>query len=495
MKSLGRILFLLFLILLFVPKTGQVYAGDARKDVGLYATDLTIFRTVNTLSCHPQNPFMHEVPHYLMYAPDLAYADAKFIKGACWAYHNEGNTNFLGRGTTAGDKTVCSDTQKGQPGTQDATHCRPASPNHHYSVLEFPNPDYNPDPAIQDKCKSGQMEGQGVLSFCGKYLHMEGYFNMWNLSVSQGTKHEVWYVGKEGIGVGGKHVSSFRPVGTAGLNPATGQPYNVIAGIIMDDNNANIQWSCKEVDQKRQGDEARRCVIRFIGMKSVRALYGAKTYYANPLLFTDIPHGRDTRYPTFPLKKNWYDDPSVSTDDHDDDWVRCKEKYSQLFGGQYANYDEYMKAFKAYIENRKAANGDKAKMTKNVPLSAYTPEGCDYPALPTTKDETGYFYSLDAAGKKVYVNNKPTEPQQLAALVNGWNTLGITTPSITPTPTEPMPEMSADLNNDGEVNLYDYGVLLSDFGNEGNLLRGDLDNDRDVDSDDVNIWFELITGH
>jgi len=476
----------IFVVFLYIySMQGQVYAGDARKDVGLYATDLTIFRTVNTLSCHPQNPFMHEVPHYLMYAPDLQYAGAPNIKGACWAYHNEGNTNFLGKSTLS---------QTGHPGTQDATNYRPASPMHHYTVMEFPNADYNPDPEVQRKCKNGELESQGQAAFCGKYIHFEGYAHMWNLSVSTGTKHEVWYVGKQGLGIGGKHVSGFVVAGSAGLNLATNLPYTVIAGTIKDDDNANMTWSCQGVDKKRLGDESRRCVSRFIGMKSVRSLYGPKTYYANPLLYSDIPHGRDTRHPNFPIKKNWYDDPSVSSDDNDDNWVKCKERFSQLFGARYANYDAYTLAMKEYIENRKLANGDISKMSKNVALSAYTPDVCDYPALPTTKDATGYFFNTDNTGKKVYLNSKPTEPDQLAALLNGWTTSGIVEPSITPTPTGPMDNMDADLNNDGKVDLYDYGILLTDFGNQG-TLRGDLDHDNDVDREDVELWLGLILGH
>jgi hypothetical protein len=460
----------------------KVHAGDARENpFGFYATDLTIFRTVNTLSCHPQNPFLHEVPHYVLFAPDIIYSDAPLIKGACWAYHNEGNTNFLTKSTLS---------QKGLPGSEDVARYRPASPSHHYTVMEFPNPKY--DPAKDADCRAGRLEEQGAAAFCGKYLHMEGYANMWNLSVSTGTQHEVWYLGKEGIGISGKSISSVEQAGEVTVSSNT---LTVYAGEMINDNNNNIIWNC-DVDKKRLRDELRPCPRRSLGNKQVKDLYGPRSYYANPLLYPDIPHNRFTRNPRNKVVDpwnpygviEWYDHPEDPNDNNDDNWVKCKEKYSQLFGARYTNYDDYMQKFQEYIEDRKK---NKSGAMKNVAISAYTPEGCDYPALSTERDSAGNFI----------INRKPTEPQQLAALLNNWTTDGVVSPSpsVSPSPTAtPTPtghHHRSDLNGDGILSVRDYNIFIINFGKTGPDLKGDLNNDGRVTLNDYNLFLSDFLGH
>jgi len=93
-----KVIIVLFISIIFSTSLSKAHADELIIKDDAMATasaDMTIFRTVNTLSCHPQNPLLNEVPHYVMLAPNKSYFDANGVKGACWAYHNEGNTNFV----------------------------------------------------------------------------------------------------------------------------------------------------------------------------------------------------------------------------------------------------------------------------------------------------------------------------------------------------------------------------------------------------------------
>lgn len=69
-----------------------------------------------------------------------------------------------------------------------------------------------------------------------------------------------------------------------------------------------------------------------------------------------------------------------------------------------------------------------------------------------------------------------------------------TVSTLTPTPT-PIPTptyISGDINRDGRVDIFDYNLLITDFGKTGNpgFTRADIDNNGKVDIFDYNILVE-----
>lgn len=511
MKTKNIFASIVFLLIVLISSTPFVYAGDSRAvDVGMASEDMTIYRTVNTLSCHPQNPLLHEVPHYTIFLPNKTYgymgARQNEIKGACWAYHNEGNTNFISEDPG----------QVGLKDSEDEKNIRPASPAHHYHVFEVPNPRYDPD--CEQKVKSGQLTG--AAAFCGKYLHTEGYAFMFNLTVNdvdwrypypnsiQGN--EVWYIGNT-VGNqtwGGKNIIDVIPVGTAGMNPVTGRPYTVFAGRIIRDNKTLMEWDmCKSGSLPktpvRLGDF--RELINdgtdiYCDMKpeiNIMDTPEEMEIFGNPFAFPDIPHNRFTRNPrnlaaqgdggSYRVKE-WFNDDleshdldpvqseisDISRDNNDDNWVKCKEKYPELFNkykdtifdGKTVDYRTYIKKF---IEYRRMVReqGDPKDATFRMPIASYTPIGCDYQPLIEQ-------YPDGNAGPK------PTTQAEFDALLNNWvNDNGNTTP----TPSQYLP---GDVNLDHAVNITDYNLMMNAI-KTSRTTPYDTNNNGQVDIFDYNI--------
>ena len=69
----------------------------------------------------------------------------------------------------------------------------------------------------------------------------------------------------------------------------------------------------------------------------------------------------------------------------------------------------------------------------------------------------------------------PDDQNSMESVVN-WL---VTTPANT----------SADLNNDGKVDIFDYNILMSDFGKTGvaGFVKSDINKDGKVDIFDYNI--------
>lgn len=65
-------------------------------------------------------------------------------------------------------------------------------------------------------------------------------------------------------------------------------------------------------------------------------------------------------------------------------------------------------------------------------------------------------------------------------------------PSATPTPIPTPPPLLGDIDGDGDVDIFDYNLLLEDFGWQGSPgeIPADLDVDGDVDIFDYNILLE-----
>jgi hypothetical protein len=491
--NFSKIGIILSAVYFFLSLNSSALAVDRAPIPGISTADLTIFRTVNTLSCHPQNPLLHEIPHYVMFAPNKDYGDGNGVKGSCWAYHNEGTTNFL---TIGIGKPALRDSEDFVNGVK-----RPLSPLHHYSVFEFPNPDY--DPTKEADCRAGRLTGKEA--FCGKYVHWEGYGRMMQLAISShwvesetsAGAHEVWYQKNHGghHEILGKNVGSVEKAGTVTKN---GRTYTVYAGKLTKSNLNSITWkSCSwpEVDYPdRLGDEDRPCFDREISMDTLKEEYGVyPDVYANPMIFPDIqPRNRATRNPRYIAPSEgdgvtraageWYDDAQDPTDDNDDMWITaaCRNKYPGLFG---QSYDNYIQAFRKYLAD---IYNERATSAANARVAPVAPAECDFPSLISQFPDGN-------------VGPKPTSPAQLAMLLNSWNTLGSTpitpgVPTFTPTPT--MSHGRSDLNGDGAVNVQDYNIFVTDFGKTAAGLRGDINKDGKVDVQDYNFWVsDFVGGH
>lgn len=65
-----------------------------------------------------------------------------------------------------------------------------------------------------------------------------------------------------------------------------------------------------------------------------------------------------------------------------------------------------------------------------------------------------------------------------------FNYFTVTTPQASPSPS---PTKQGDIDKDGDVDIFDYNVLLTDFGKTGSGLLGDINRDNKVDIFDYNI--------
>jgi hypothetical protein len=234
-----------------------VGAGN-RSGANIPGQDFTIYRTVNTLSCHPQYPYLVEVPLYTVLAPTGLAG-----RGYCLSFHSQANPNFVG-------------VQPGQPG-RDGTGVRPPIPYRHYLVLEFPNPNTGV---------------AGVPN--GRWVHWEGLVNVYELAV--GSSKEIWY-NKDFLGeqiVGGDIRVEIIP---ATFLDAAGQPQ---PGAFY--SGGLIRWrSCIHwAGDRRPGDEAMPCFDYVVDL--LQDTPGV--VWLNPNLFPTIPHDRYGK-PTDPTNIAW----------------------------------------------------------------------------------------------------------------------------------------------------------------------------------------------
>lgn len=448
------------LLFLFLgTNNSQTFAAFPRTPVpGIFTRDLTIFRTVNTLSCHPQNPLLHEVPHYVMYNATWNGS------GACWAYHNEGNTNFL-----MVDKDA-----HGQPGSEDANKIRPASPTHHYMVIELPNPNYNA--ANEADCKTGKLNGL----HCGKYVHWEGYSFMFEMAVDIRDK-EVWYLKNfpGGYDIQGRNVSDVKPAGTVKLNSnglpdPNGTSYTVYVGELVEAGLNGVTWKCNGGSTNdgpiRPGDKNHPCPNTRFDITDV-----STPIFSNATLFSDIPHNRFTRNPRNKAAegdspahtvREWFDDDDPMPDndqlldDHDDDWVKCQDNgtYEKLFG---MSYRDYIKKFKKFIVD---------PIPNNIAVAPYTPTGCDYNPL---NQDPGAVNGDPAAF--------PNDDTHRLSLTDKWLTSKvIANPTNTAMPSVEPSYLRSDFGGgpngtkDGKVDLQDYNILVSEFRGGTTIFRANI---------------------
>jgi hypothetical protein len=208
--------------------------------------DLTVWRTVRTLSCHPQFPHVAEVPVYT-----AKRADGR----ACFSWHAQPDPDYVGKPI-------------GKPGRTKADKRKPI-PRKHYLVVEGPN--LVPSPA-----------------FPGPYWHWEGLVDVFLVVIKESQNEELWYVKTFGGVLNGHQIGQDRVpiVYRTFFTAADGQQ---LAGAVMGD--GDIHWkSCSwEAAPRRPGDEGIPCFT--ITAPAGRGAVGGRTWL-NPWRHWDIAHDR-----------------------------------------------------------------------------------------------------------------------------------------------------------------------------------------------------------
>lgn len=218
----------LFLLLL---STSRVYADitkEGRSGDDVKGVDMTIYRGVNELTCHPQNPLMMEAPLYTAlsdqgyptgYSTDIKDKFARIsqqlnepkVEGYCASIHGKADPEFVGRNY----QSDSNDPFWIDP-TTGLVAGRGKEPQRHYYVLEIPNPAYCPPNAgtactpegniqsfyncsLVDNKRTPQDEKQMCLNEIAKfryakYLHIEALVNIFTIAVSESQGSEVWYI-------------------------------------------------------------------------------------------------------------------------------------------------------------------------------------------------------------------------------------------------------------------------------------------------------------
>lgn len=346
--------------------------------------DLTIFRTVNNLTCHPQNPLLEEIPLYINYNADGIPQNLpgdipqsikdKFarnnLKGYCFAMHAQADSSVVG--VPVGSSNLTGD------------YVRPKVPWRHAIVMEVPNPDYcNPD--LDTTCTP--------TKFTGKYIHWEGMVNIFEISIGSGA--EVWYnkdfLGNMLIGQGKFPINKYK----------LGQYNNkdVWGSYIID--NSNFKWeTCKTWSGKlRPGDENLPCFA--FNSNAANHTFNndiGTVIWNNPTNFSDIPHTSKGK----PLggKINWLDD---------DGWVKCKNELQDVYGVSYSSYIANMNQH--YNTMADPAITIKAPHVQVFPVM---PSSCEYD-IPTSDPGA-----------------RPDTEAMIHDIIPGAQT---PTPTLTPTPT------------------------------------------------------------
>jgi len=388
----------------------QTEAGISDQDRGpdydVPGTDLTIFRTVNTLSCHPQNPVLHEIPLYITYNPTelppmisgtIPQATIeKFarnnLKGYCVGVHAQADSNVVGIQVGAKDRT--------------GTYFRNKIPHRHTLIVEVPNPDYC-DPTLDTTCT--------IKKFSGKYLHWEGDVNMFEIAIGSGS--EVWYnkdfIGQMSVGQG-KMPTVPEILGTYEGKTTWG---SYLSGITEQKWATCTTWAGK----LRPGDEGLPCINYHF--RAATHTYNGQIVDAvwnNPTNYPNIPHTPQGK----PLNNqmNWQEQ---------DAWVKCKDRFATELGISYAEYIEASHNYSMTTAN--PAITVKAPNPKVFPV---TPIGCDYDAHigfdPGQKPTAADMYKITNPDQNPAPTVEPTLTPSITATPTPVVT--ITEPTVTPTP-------------------------------------------------------------
>lgn len=344
----------LVLLVIVAAIWGSVAGTDRGPDFNVPGNDLTIFRTVNNLSCHPQNPLLMELPVYNLYNPDglpttndpaiITKLNNNGVKGYCVSMHAQADPNVVG-------------IQVGSPDWTN-TYNRPKIPYRHYLIYEFPNPAYC-DQTLNPSCK--------LSKFSGKYIHWEGYTNIFEIAIGSGG--EVWYP-KDRIGamtIGQNKLPTYPEVlGTK--NGTTIRTSYII-------NNSNYSWqTCSAgAGVARPGDQGIPCFTFTVngGNHTINGTTYDKVYN-NPANHKDVPHtvrGKPLAYPT---AMDWR---------NDDNWVRCKSELQSVYN---TSYQDYKTRFINYVDSM----SDPSITTKSPAPEVFPviPASCEYDEYNPTID-------------------------------------------------------------------------------------------------------------
>jgi len=400
---------------------GPTGRGPDPENIGTKSMDYTVYRTVNTLSCHPQNVTLGaipnltkgEVPLMIAYHPTRDFGAT--VKGFCVGVHFPEAPEWFGQ-------------------TPSATG-RPKVEWRHYVVMEFPNPCYGVT-TTTSACPAGSSQ------FAGKYIHWEG--KVWNYvsSISSLTR-ETWHFKNNTYG----RISVFNTNFTFGVSTYAGPNGTSQKTLKFDDIGAGNINTCASGNTRRSGDTGLPCINYNAGLLRDAAI-GPGGVSWNPTHYTDIPH-------------NKYGHP-VGTDRS---WVKCS---NQLPAGY---FDIDMTADRGF------------GTTNPPPVFPVQPAGCEYPALtgnpgaaPLCLDQS-QFSAATIIPQSMEACTSTTAPSLPAPTVTFTPTPTITptrVPTVTPTPTtaqtSPTPTyLRSDFTGgpggakDGRVTIQDLTQLYSEF--------------------------------
>lgn len=425
-------------------------------DLNLPGKDYTIYRTVNNLSCHPQNPLLPDVPNYVAYDAEKSFDTANGVTGYCVAFHYEGNGMYIG--VQGGSTLALRDRRTNPAPVVNVT--RPSIPWRHYVVMEFPNPCYvNPsNPAATPSSCSAETKA----TYTGKYIHYEGTENIYIIGYGSGdlcSSNEVWHMKNSlstgGAGVGGMKISedsvdqmrsywfNNNTLCGAALTTTSGYTFSTYGG-----------GGVRRVgDKSTSGQEILPNVVYGTGVVS--------GYTLNPTFYTDIPHDRFAQL----------------TNPNDRSWVKCSSSLPQDY----------------FTVNIGADGHSGTGFGSDNPPQVFpvAPTSCEYPSLiGNPKNDPVCLNTSYQSGVRI-----PTSLEGCAGpqpSVTPSPTASVT-PTASPTPTAsitPTTTTPGDTNGDHIVNIVDYRAVITNFGQSGSAvgaLQGDVTGDHKVNLFDYTI--------
>lgn len=454
-------IFIIILAISILPSSVSAELGGNKRGpdpqlIGPRNMDLTVYRTVNALSCHPQNPllgayryfpfnFKGEVP--LMVSFNDAYKFNNIATpGFCVSMHMAEYPDLFKQ-----EPVVLPTPQAGQPWPTAPAGQRPPIQWRHYVVMEFPNPAYDATVAQRPECKNGTITGSDKFK-CGKWIHWEGMVFDANSSKSGATR-ETWHLfGYRNNWFGG--IDAWNNVMKFNLTKKYTPTGSTTAQDILDFDDAGVNFKTCEgnnVDTlRRSGDVGLPCYIYSVSFNTDTtgdATNGKRVYW-NPTHYTDIPH-----------------DKYGYTTTTDQSWVKCANKLP-------SNY------FVQTISEDGNYDNDSGFSTKTPPpVFPVVPEGCDYPAL------TGNPSAPPLCLNQTQFAPGQTIPQSMEGCRGGITITATPTsdPNATPTPYKAHGDITTP---NGVVNIADYNMLLTDMG--GANTRSDVNSNTKIDIFDYN---------